>query len=213
MLIEMKVANKQVIVVGGGEVGERKVQALLREGAKVTVASKDFTDYLSNLGKSNKINLKKFEKEPLSQIVETLTDFDIIIAATDDEEMNIALSKQARSSKIPVCVVDHPDICDFYFPATTDFGNLKIAVSTGGKSPAMASVLRKRLEKYVTKEDVLQVELQDYARKILRLKINSSSQRKKILYEIMEDNQVSTFIKEDKLEEAKKIAEEIINKY
>ena len=213
MLIEMKIANKQVIVVGGGEVGERKVQALLREGAKVTVASKDFTDYLSNLGKSNKINLKKFEKEPLSQIVETLTDFDIIIAATDDEEMNIALSKQARSSKIPVCVVDHPDICDFYFPATTDFGNLKIAVSTGGKSPAMASVLRKRLEKYVTKEDVLQVELQDYARKILRLKINSSSQRKKILYEIMEDNQISTFIKEDKLEEAKKIAEEIINKH
>ncbi|MCK5627483.1 bifunctional precorrin-2 dehydrogenase/sirohydrochlorin ferrochelatase [Candidatus Bathyarchaeota archaeon] len=213
MLIEMKVANKQVIVVGGGEVGERKVQALLREGAKVTVASKDFTDYLSNLGKSNKINLKKIEKEPLSQIVGTLTDFDIIIAATDDEEMNIALSKQARSSKIPICVVDHPDICDFYFPATTDFGNLKIAVSTGGKSPAMASVLRKRLEKYVTKEDVLQVELQDYARKILRLKIKSSSQRKKILYEIMEDNQVSTFIKEDKLEEAKKIAEEIINKH
>ena len=213
MLIEMKVANKQVIVVGGGEVGERKVQALLREGAKVTVASKDFTDYLSNLGKSNKINLKKIEKEPLSQIVGTLTDFDIIIAATDDEEMNIALSKQARSSKIPVCVVDHPELCDFYFPATIDFGNLKIAVSTGGKSPAMASVLRKRLEKYVTKEDVLQVELQDYARKILRLKINSSSQRKKILYEIMEDNQVSTFIKEDKLEEAKKIAEEIINKY
>ena len=213
MLIEMKVANKQVIVVGGGEVGERKVQAFLREGAKVTVASKDFTDYLSNLGKSNKINLKKIEKEPLSQIVGTLTDFDIIIAATDDEEMNIALSKQARSSKIPICVVDNPDICDFYFPATTDFGNLKIAISTGGKSPVMASVLRKRLEKYVTKEDVLQVELQDYARKILRLKINSSSQRKKILYEIMEDNQVSTFIKEDKLEEAKKIAEEIINKH
>jgi precorrin-2 dehydrogenase/sirohydrochlorin ferrochelatase len=213
MLIEMKVANKQVIVVGGGEVGERKVQALLREGAKVTVASKDFTDYLSKLSKSNKINLKKIEKDPLSQIIGTLTDFDIIIAATDDEEMNIVLSKQARNSKIPVCVVDHPDICDFYFPATTDFGNLKIAVSTGGKSPAMASVLRKRLEKYVTKEDVLQVELQDYARKILRLKINSSSQRKKILYEIMEDNQVSTFIKEDKLEEAKKIAEEIINKH
>jgi precorrin-2 dehydrogenase/sirohydrochlorin ferrochelatase len=212
MLIEMKVANKQVIVVGGGQVGERKVQTLLRERAKITVASKDFTDYLSNLGKST-INLKKIEKDPLSQIIGTLTDFDIIIAATDDEEMNIVLSKQARNSKIPVCVVDHPDICDFYFPATTDFGNLKIAVSTGGKSPAMASVLRKRLEKYVTKEDVLQVELQDYARKILRLKINSSSQRKKILYEIMEDNQVSTFIKEDKLEEAKKIAEEIINKH
>jgi len=213
MLIEMKIANKQIIVIGGGKVGERKVQALLREGAKVTVASKDFTDYLSNLGKSKKINLKKIEKKPLSQIIRTLTNFDIIIAATDDEEMNIALTKQARRSKIPICVVDHPDICDFYFPATTDFGNLKIAVSTGGKSPAMASVLRKRLEEYVTKEDVLQVELQDYSRKILRSKINNSSNRKKILYEIMEDSEVSTFIKKGKLEEAKKIAEEIINKY
>ncbi|MCW4043672.1 MAG: bifunctional precorrin-2 dehydrogenase/sirohydrochlorin ferrochelatase [Candidatus Bathyarchaeota archaeon] len=213
MLIELKVANKQIIVVGGGKVGERKVQALLREGAKVTVASKKFTSYLSDLGKSNKINLKKIGNKTLSQIIRALTDFDIIIAATDDEEMNIALTKQARISKIPICVVDHPDICDFYFPATTDFGNLKIAVSTGGKSPVMASVLRKRLEKYVTKEDVLHVELQDYARKILRSKINNSSNRKKILYEIMEDNEVSTLIKKGKLEEAKKIAKEIINKY
>ena len=211
MLIEMKIANKQIIVVGGGKVGERKVQALIREGAKVTVASKDFTDYLLNLGKSNTINLKKTEKT--SELIGALTDFDIIIAATDDEEMNIKLSKQARKSRVPICVVDHPELCDFYFPATTDFGNLKIAVSTGGKSPAMASVLRERLEKSVTNEDVLQVELQDYARKILRSKIDSSSQRKKILYEIIADNQISTLIEEGKLEEAKKIAEEIINKY
>ena len=211
MLIEMKIANKQVIVVGGGKVGERKVQALLREGAKVTVASKDFTDYLSNLGKSNTINLQKIKKN--SEIIRKLTDFDIIIAATDDEEMNIELSKQARKSRIPICVVDHPDLCDFYFPATTDFGNLKIAVSTSGKSPAMANVLRERLEKSVTKEDILHVELQDYARKILKSKIDSSSQRKKILYEIMADSQISALIEEGKMEEAKKIAEEIINKY
>jgi precorrin-2 dehydrogenase/sirohydrochlorin ferrochelatase len=211
MLIEMKIANKQIIVVGGGKVGERKVQTLLREDGKVTVASKDFTDYLSNLGESSTINLKKIKKT--SEIIEALTDFDMIIAATDDEEVNIELSKQARKSKIPICVVDHPELCDFYFPATTDFGNFKIAVSTGGKSPAMASVLRERLEKSITKEDVLQVELQDYARKILKSKINSSSQRKKILYEIMADSQISTFIEEGHLEEAKKIAEDIINKY
>lgn len=209
----MKVANKKILVVGGGEVGERKVQALLRERAKVTVVSKEFTNYLSDLGKSNKINLKKIENKRLSQVIGKITDFDIIIAATDDEVMNIELSKQARRSKIPICVVDHPDICDFYFPATTDFGDLKIAVSTGGKSPAMASVLRQRLEKYVTEEDVLQVELQNYARKILRSKIEDSSKRKKILYEIMEDNEISTLIKEGKLEEAKKIAEDIINKH
>ena len=113
MLIEMKIASKQIIVVGGGKVGERKVQTLLHEGAKVTVASKDFTDYLSNLSKSNKINLQKIEKT--SKIIRTLNDFDIIIAATDDEEMNIELSKQARKSRIPICVVDHPELCDFYF--------------------------------------------------------------------------------------------------
>jgi precorrin-2 dehydrogenase/sirohydrochlorin ferrochelatase len=127
--------------------------------------------------------------------------------------MNIELSKQAQKSKIPICVVDHPDICDFYFPATTDFGDLKIAVSTGGKSPAMASVLRQRLEKYVTKEDVMQVELQNYARKIVRSKIEDSSNRKKILYEIMHDNEISTLIKEGKLDEAKNIAEKIIKKH
>jgi len=210
MLIDMKVSGKRVLVVGGGKVGERKIMALLREGAEVTVASKRFTEQLMSLGKTGKIKVNKIGKSASSQIKKLLSHSDLVIGATDDEDLNRGLAEKARISKIPICVVDNPEICDFYFPATTDFGNLKIAVSTGGKSPAMAGTLRRRLERSVTNEDILQVELQSYARALLRSRDVDSSVRKKILYDIIRNRKVSSLLRRGRLEEAKKIARGII---
>lgn len=211
MLIDMKVSGKRVLVVGGGKVGERKIMALLREGAEVTVASKRFNERLTSLGKRGKIELKRIGKSTSSQIKRLLSRSDLAIAATDDEDLNYRLAETARISKIPICVVDNPEICDFYFPATTDFGNLKIAVSTGGKSPAMAGILRRRLERSITNEDVLQVELQSYAKGLLRSRDVDSSARKEILYSIIKDRKVSSLLRRGRLEKAKKIARGIIN--
>lgn len=210
MLIDMKVSGKRVLVVGGGKVGERKIMALLREGAEVTVASKRFTEQLMSLGKTGKIKVNKIGKSASSQIKKLLSHSDLVIGATDDEDLNRGLAEKARISKIPICVVDNPEICDFYFPATTDFGNLKIAVSTGGKSPAMAGTLRRRLERSVTNEDILQVELQSYARALLRSRDVDSSVRKKILYGIIRNRKVSSLLRRGRLEEAKKIARGIV---
>lgn len=209
MLIDMKVSSRRVLVVGGGEVGERKVLVLVREGAKVTVASKRFTGRLTKLGRIGGIHLERLGKTS-SQLSQLLSNSDLAIAATDDEEMNTRLAEQAKLAKIPICVVDNPRLCDFSFPATTDFGNLKIAVSTGGRSPAMASILRERLEKSITNEDILQIELQEYARNLLKSKDTRSTLRRKILYSIIRNRKVSSLLRGGRLEEAKKIAREII---
>jgi precorrin-2 dehydrogenase/sirohydrochlorin ferrochelatase len=210
MLIDIQVTGKKVLVVGGGEVGERKVLALIREGAHVTVASKTFTEQLVKLGRTDKLILKKLGKNVSSRVLRSLPESDLVIAATDDEQMNKMLAEKARRAKIPICVVDNPKICDFYFPATTDFGNLKIAVSTGGRSPAMASTLRRRLEKAITNEDILQVELQNYARNLMRAEDMNIQLRKKILYGIIKNRRVSSLLRRGRLEEAERIVGEII---
>jgi precorrin-2 dehydrogenase/sirohydrochlorin ferrochelatase len=210
MLIDIQVTGKKVLVVGGGEVGERKVLALIREGAHVTVASKTFTEQLVKLGRTDKLILKKLGKNVSSRVLRSLPESDLVIAATDDEQMNQMLAEKARRAKIPICVVDNPKICDFYFPATTDFGNLKIAVSTGGRSPAMASTLRRRLEKAITNEDILQVELQNYARNLMRAEDMNIQLRKKILYGIIKNRRVSSLLRRGRLEEAERIVGEII---
>jgi precorrin-2 dehydrogenase/sirohydrochlorin ferrochelatase len=163
-----------------------------------------------SLGKTGKIEVKRIGKSASAQIKKLLSRSDLVIAATDDEDLNRGLAEKARIAKIPICVVDNPEICDFYFPATTDFGNLKIAVSTGGKSPAMAGILRRRLERSVTNEDILQVELQSYSRALLRSRDVDSSVRNKILYDITKNRKVSSLLRRERLEEAKKIARGII---
>ena len=210
MLIDIKVTGKKVLVVGGGEVGERKVLALIREGAHVTAASKTFTEQLVKLGRTDKLILKKLGKNVSSRVLRSLRESDLVIAATDDEQMNKMLAEKAKRAKIPICVVDNPKICDFYFPATTDFGNLKIAVSTGGRSPAMARTLRRRLEKAITNEDILQVELQNYARNLMRAEDMNIQLRKKILYGIIKNRRVSSLLRRGRLEEAERIVGEII---
>jgi precorrin-2 dehydrogenase/sirohydrochlorin ferrochelatase len=92
MLIDIKVTGKKVLVVGGGEVGERKVLALIREGAHVTAASKTFTEQLVKLGRTDKLILKKLGKNVSSRVLRSLRESDLVIAATDDEQMNKTLA-------------------------------------------------------------------------------------------------------------------------
>ncbi|MBS7623221.1 bifunctional precorrin-2 dehydrogenase/sirohydrochlorin ferrochelatase [Candidatus Bathyarchaeota archaeon] len=212
MLIDMKVSGKRVLVVGGGRVGERKTASLLREGADVTVVSDRFTERLTDLSKEGRIKIERVGRGACTEIIKMLSDSNFIIAATDDRELNRRLAEQARASKIPICVVDNPEICDFHFPATADFGSLKIAVSTGGRSPVMADILRRKLERSITEEDILKIELQSYARSLLRSGGVDKAARRRILYNIIKDRKISNLLRGGRLEEAKEVARGIIRK-
>ena len=85
---------------------------------------------------------------------------DIFLAVTNNSELNLELVKAAKIYGCMVYSVDNPALSDFILPAVAKVGDVKIAVSTGGKSPAMARVLRERIEKLVTPEDLLEIELQ-----------------------------------------------------
>ena len=206
MLLNLKLDNKTVLIIGGGKVSEEKAKKFLEAGSKVIVVSKSFTSGLESLREK----VKLLESEVTPTIDQFIPESDLIIAATDDRKLNRMIVEESKKKKILACAVDDQSIGDFSVPAILRKGSIEIAISTGGKSPAMAKILREKVDKIITEEDILHVELQDYARKIAKAKIQDLESRKEILYQIIHDRDIRSLLLAGKLNEAKIIAEQII---
>ncbi len=128
-------------MVGGGDVAARKVTRLLDCNAKVCVVSPGLVPELEELKRNRLIDHVNdaYESKYLNGAV-------LVIGATDDEKINDAISKDAKEKNLPVNIVDDPQKCDFILPSLIERGDLTIACSTGGQSPALARYLREELE-------------------------------------------------------------------
>ena len=140
--IYLDIKDRDCLVVGGGSVGTRKVKRLLECGAKVTVISVDATEKLKELSDSGMIQLKERDFQ-----TSDLDDRFLVIGATDNQEMNFKIHAEAEQRGLLCNIADHPKACNFILPSIVNRGDLIIAISTSGKSPAFAKRLRKHLEK------------------------------------------------------------------
>ncbi len=129
------------LVVGAGEIAARKVRQLRKAEASVTVIAPEICKELQGLADNKEI---EYIAERFSE--KMLNDKMLVIAATNDEEVNIQISELAKAMNIPVNVVDNPDLCSFIMPSIVDRDPVQIAISTGGASPVLARLLRARLE-------------------------------------------------------------------
>ena len=136
-----EIQQRPCLVVGGGEVAARKVGALLRAGARVTVVSPTLSPPLNEHRQTGKIThvAGDFHDSHLDDCI-------LAVAATADGELNRRVSELARQRNIPVNVVDRPELCTFIFPSIIERAPVTIAVSTGGAAPVLARLLRARLE-------------------------------------------------------------------
>ena len=211
MLIDLRVEGNKTLVIGGGTIGEHKVKPLVHHGSDVTVISETFTQSLIELGKQGKINLVKERIGPENAKLRTLMeDSMLVFAATDDPELNQLVSKMARESKVLVCAVDMPGLCDFYSPAVFQTGSIRVGICTDGKSPIMSKILKQRLSDQVTGIDSLNVELQSHSRERAKKKISERSVRRDTLYKILNDSEIQTMLESGKLDESKIMAERLI---
>ena len=133
--------QKPCLVVGGGNIALRKVNLLLKAQAKIKCISPEFCSGLIELSRENTLDLieKRFES----------TDIDnqsVIIAATDDDKTNAMVSSLAHESGIPINVVDSPDLSSFIMPSIVDRSPIVIAISSAGKAPVLARIIRAKLE-------------------------------------------------------------------
>lgn len=135
MFVELD--NKKVLIVGGGKVALRKAEKLLPYGPEITVVAPEICDELS-LMQGIRTVCGSFSDELLQGI-------DIVIAATDDRELNRHISELCRSEKIPVNTVDDSELCSFIFPCLIKNGSLSIGISTGGASPTAAISFKNKI--------------------------------------------------------------------
>ena len=133
---------------------ERKVERLLACGARVEVVGKTLTPLLAAWKGEGRIVHREADYED-----SRLAGASLVIGATDNEAVNGRIARDARARGIPVNIVDDPARCDFILPSVVERGDLLIAVSTGGKSPALARKLREELEEAYGPEYAILLEI------------------------------------------------------
>lgn len=133
--------DQGVLVVGGGEVAERKIKNLLTHSCRIYVSSPDLTSYLKALVDRGEVLL--IDPDSLDESLDTVF---MVIAATDDPALNSRIASKAKKRGILVNSVDQPRDCTFIMPSIVKSGDLQIAISTAGKSPALAKKIRGELE-------------------------------------------------------------------
>ncbi|MGB5607422.1 MAG: siroheme synthase CysG [Gammaproteobacteria bacterium] len=142
--IFLKLENRPVLVVGGGKVAARKVTLLMRAEARVTLVAPALCSEIRVHAEAGALQYleREFRAEDMQDAV-------LVIAATDDGQLNQRVSELAHQQRIPVNVVDDRQLCSFIMPSIIDRSPVQIAVSTGGASPVLARLLRTRLESFI----------------------------------------------------------------
>lgn len=145
LFLEMN--GRRALVIGGGAVAERKIATLLEAGAQVTVISPDITERIVRWSKENSIGLSARRYQPGD-----LAGYELVFVATDDKKVNATAYNEGREHGVWVNVADDPAHCDFILPSVLRRGDLTVAVSSGGGSPALARTIREELEIHLSQE-------------------------------------------------------------
>lgn len=190
--IYLKTSDLNVFILGTGEVATRRANRFLDHGANVRLAGNDLSSDLKSKGA---------QLCPTDDVDELVEWADLVVAASGDKELsdyvcNIADGKLVNRA-------DFPQEGDVIVPTSFSIGDVEISIFTNGKSPLMARQLRKKIQSVITDEDILEIELQDYARSKLKDVVTNQKERRKILYEIFEDENINDFIKNGEIDEAK----------
>lgn len=138
----MKLAGRQILVVGAGKVGEPKIGGLLETGAHIRVVALEASSTVREWAHAGKIDL-----EPRPFVASDLDGAFLAVVATSSRTLNERVYYQAHRRGVLCNVVDVPELCDFFYPAVVRRGDLQIAVSTAGQSPSLTQKIRQQLEK------------------------------------------------------------------
>ena len=202
----LDIQNRNCLVVGGGSVGTRKVITLLNCGAKVTVVSPAASAHLQELARNGSVMMKKrpFRFSDLAGMF-------MVCSATDDQELNRQIHAEAESLGMLCNVADRPEVCNFILPSIVNRGDLIIAISTSGQSPAFAKKLREDLEKVFGNEYAEFLKLMGAVRKKL-LSRDHRPEAHKHLFEQLINGGLVDMIKERKLADINALLFQILGK-
>jgi len=202
----MNIRQQRCLVVGGGEVALRKIELLLKAGGDVLVVSPDLHPDLEKhvSEKSIKHHARIFEAGDIQGSK-------LIISATNDSTINKNVSELANQAGIPVNVVDAPDLCSFIVPSIIDRSPVVVAVSSGGRSPVLARLLRAKLETMIPASYGRLANLLDEYRDKVKAAFSNTLQRRRF-WEIIIQGPVTELMFSGRENQAKEVLEKAIDK-
>ncbi|MBE6491955.1 MAG: bifunctional precorrin-2 dehydrogenase/sirohydrochlorin ferrochelatase [Methanobrevibacter sp.] len=194
-----KTSNLNVFILGTGEVASRRANKFLDHGANVKLAGNSLSDDLKDKG----ADLYSIDD------VDELVDWsDLVVVASGDEELSEHVSEIAQDKLVNRA--DFPLKGDIIVPTSFEIGDVEISIFTNGKSPLMARQLRKKIQSIITEEDILEIELQDYARLELKRVLKNQKERRQVLYEIFEDEKIRGYVENRQMDDAKDYIDNLI---
>jgi precorrin-2 dehydrogenase/sirohydrochlorin ferrochelatase len=216
LIVDLNLKGNLVIVVGGGDEGYKKVNSLLTQDCKILLISDKVNTQLTNCIKQKKINFEKTKLKDAS-FLSKYKPF-LVMATTNDRQLNRKIIQKAKKMKCFVYASDDPEVSDFAHPSVINIEDtIQIAISTGGKSPAMARRLKLQTEKIfkkiIKKEDIYQIRLQQIVRDKAKKTIPTQIERKKFLYSVLNDKTIKQLIKDNNLKKAQQRAMLILRKW
>ena len=187
--IFLEVGGRRAVVIGGGPVAIRKAEVLVEAGARVIIIDDALDDLPPELSGRKDVELvkSKYSKEYLNQAL-------LAIAATNSPEVNGQVYKDCQQLEVLCNVVDDPDHCDFFVPATVRRRDLHIAISTEGACPAYAGHLRQKLEDIFTEDHGRFLDALEAVRRRVLTEILEEPERKAILGELVSDESFARFL-------------------
>jgi siroheme synthase-like protein len=196
--------GKRAMVVGGGPVGARKVAGLLAAQISVRVISPAFTPELEHLAQTDQIEVirRRYQSGDLAGAF-------MVVAATDNPEVNTLVWQEAHQRGCLINVVDNPARCNFIVPAVVRRGQVTVAVSTGGAGPVLARRLREQLETVVGPEYGELAALLAELRPEIKTRFPSDETRLKLAYRLI-DSGLLAIIRREGLAAARAAAREIL---
>jgi precorrin-2 dehydrogenase / sirohydrochlorin ferrochelatase len=207
LIVDLNLRGDLVIIVGGGNEGLKKVNTLLTQNCKILLISDSTNRQIQNYIKQKKISFKQMELTN-AKFLKKYSPF-MVLSTTNNKALNREIVEQAKKMHCYAYASDDPEVSDFAFGSVINIEDtVQIAISTGGRSPAMARKLKIQAEqvfkKLIKKEDIYHIKLQDFARKAVKAKIQTFQERRKFLYRVMNDNHVKQLIQEGNLKKAQK---------
>ena len=197
----LKTSGLKVFILGTGEVATRRANKFLYHGAIVKLAGSSIDEELVTKG----------AKLHSTDEVDDLVDWsDFVVIASGDRQLSDYVADISHEKLVNRA--DFPNDGDVIVPTSFNIGDIEISIFTNGKSPLMARQLRKKIQSIITEEDILEIELQDYSRSLLKEIIPDQKDRRDYLYKIFEDEDIRELIRAREIDRAKAVICELIKR-
>jgi siroheme synthase-like protein len=211
MLVDLALTGKKTLVIGKGEEVRIRATQLAAEGAKVAILSDEDTRHSNDIGKASGFEFLRDDFDRWKSVLQKIRPF-VVVVSTGELRRDEKIATYARGVSNLVYVVDRPKLNDINMAGIAKLGDVRVAVSTQGLSPAMAGILRRKIESVITAEDILLVKLQGEVRSYLKSAVDDPAYRRKIVYRLVRDKIILSLLGSKKYDEAKERALEVISR-